>query len=81
MFPRKSSLNLIKKMVHYIQPSLLTDMCCNDSPTYGLGTMLVEVIANVLDNEVSDDVYSLRREFVYLFINVILSNIFSLLTG
>ncbi|XKL65492.1 hypothetical protein PGB90_008912 [Kerria lacca] len=48
---RKSSLNLIKKMIHYIQPQLLTDICSTDSPTHNLGTMLVEVIANVLDNE------------------------------
>lgn len=55
---RKSSLNLIRKMIHYIQPQLLTEMCSSDSPTYAVGTMLVEVIANVLDNEVSKDFFA-----------------------
>ncbi|XP_021929507.1 E3 ubiquitin-protein ligase HECTD1 isoform X4 [Zootermopsis nevadensis] len=50
---RKASLNLIKKMVHYIQPSLLVEACSPESPTYNFGTMLVEVIATVLDNEIS----------------------------
>lgn len=49
---RKASLTLIKKMVHYIQPSLLVETCSPESATYNLGTMLVEVIATVLDNEV-----------------------------
>nr|CAD7200637.1 unnamed protein product [Timema douglasi] len=48
---RKASLSLIKKMVHYIQPSLLIEACSPESPTYNFGTMLVEVIATVLDNE------------------------------
>lgn len=44
---RKASLSLIKKMVHYVEPNLLEDMC-----THGdFGTLLVEVIATVLDNE------------------------------
>lgn len=50
---RKASLSLIKKMVHYIQPELLIETCSSDK-TGGCGAMLVEVIANVLDNEVSD---------------------------
>lgn len=51
---RKASLNLLKKMVHYIQPSLLVEICKPDAPTYNLGTMLVQVIAVVLDNEVRE---------------------------
>ncbi|CAD6233691.1 GSCOCG00007258001-RA-CDS [Cotesia congregata] len=47
---RKASLNLIRKMVHYIQPDLLVETCGADK-TAGCGAMLVEVIANVLDNE------------------------------
>jgi hypothetical protein len=39
-------------MVHYIQPCLLVEACSLESPTYNFGTMLVEVIAIVLDNEV-----------------------------
>ncbi|XP_046664774.1 E3 ubiquitin-protein ligase HECTD1 isoform X3 [Homalodisca vitripennis] len=50
---RKASLSLIKKMVHYIHPSLLVEACSPESSTYNLGTMLVEVIATVLDNEIS----------------------------
>lgn len=49
---RKASLGLIKKMIHYIQPMLLEEICSPESPTYNFGTMLVEVIATVLDNEV-----------------------------
>nr|CAD7452850.1 unnamed protein product [Timema tahoe] len=52
---RKASLSLIKKMVHYIQPSLLIEACSPESPTYNFGTMLVEVIATVLDNEEDED--------------------------
>ncbi|KAI5744743.1 hypothetical protein M8J76_004851 [Diaphorina citri] len=52
---RKASLNLLKKMVHYIQGSLLVEICKPDAPTYNLGTMLVEVIAVVLDNEEDED--------------------------
>ncbi|XP_049940581.1 E3 ubiquitin-protein ligase Ufd4 isoform X3 [Schistocerca serialis cubense] len=52
---RKASLGLIKKMVHYIQPSLLVEVCSPESPTYNFGTMLVEVIATVLDNEEDED--------------------------
>lgn len=50
---RKASLGLIKKMIHYIQPNLLEEICRPESPTYNFGTQLVEVIATVLDNEVS----------------------------
>lgn len=52
---RKASLSLIKKMVHYIHPSLLVEACSPESSTYNLGTMLVEVIATVLDNEDDED--------------------------
>lgn len=48
---RKASLSLIRKMVHYIQPELLSETCGSDK-TAGCGAVLVEVIANVLDNEV-----------------------------
>ncbi|XP_032682622.1 E3 ubiquitin-protein ligase HECTD1 isoform X8 [Odontomachus brunneus] len=51
---RKASLSLIRKMVHYIQPELLIETCGSDS-TGGCGAMLVEVIANVLDNEEDED--------------------------
>ncbi|XP_054003466.1 E3 ubiquitin-protein ligase HECTD1 isoform X4 [Hylaeus anthracinus] len=51
---RKASLNLIRKMVHYIQPELLVETCGSDR-TGGCGAMLVEVIANVLDNEEDED--------------------------
>ena len=49
---RKASLGLIKKMIHYIIPSLLEELCNNESSP-NFGTQLVEVIATVLDNEVS----------------------------
>lgn len=48
---RKASLGLIKKMIHYILPSLLEELC-NTESSPNFGTQLVEVIATVLDNEV-----------------------------
>ncbi|XP_018579699.1 E3 ubiquitin-protein ligase Ufd4 isoform X5 [Anoplophora glabripennis] len=49
---RKASLGLIRKMIHYIQPNLLEELCSlESSPNFG--TQVVEVIATVLDNEMS----------------------------
>lgn len=39
-------------MVQYVQPEVLTDLCASEN-NQNLGTLLVEVIASVLDNEVS----------------------------
>ena len=52
---RRASLNLIKKMIHYIPAPLLNKLCSPEASTYSLGTVLVEVIAAVLDNEEDDD--------------------------
>lgn len=49
---RKASLGLIKKMIHYIQPSVLMELCNPESTSNNFSTQLVEVIATVLDNEV-----------------------------
>ncbi|GAB6021555.1 hypothetical protein CHUAL_004153 [Chamberlinius hualienensis] len=52
---RKSSLNLIRKMIHYIPSALLCEVC---NPEFGgnlFGAMLVEVVASVLDNEDDDE--------------------------
>lgn len=57
---RKASLGLIKKMVHYIQPSLLEELCSPESSVNNFGTQLVEVIATVLDNEVNNKLFSLQ---------------------
>lgn len=64
---RKASLGLIKKMIHYIQPSLLLEELCStsESAANNFGTQLVEVIATVLDNEV----YIFPFPFLLLFIN------------
>ncbi|XP_012283753.1 E3 ubiquitin-protein ligase HECTD1 isoform X2 [Orussus abietinus] len=51
---RKASLSLVRKMVHYIQPELLAETC-GGGCTVGCGATLVEVIANVLDNEEDED--------------------------
>uniref|UniRef100_A0A1L8DSR6 E3 ubiquitin-protein ligase n=2 Tax=Nyssomyia neivai TaxID=330878 RepID=A0A1L8DSR6_9DIPT len=51
---RKSSLGLIKKMVQYTQPELLS-MLCSTQNDQNLGTLLVEVVASVLDNEDDED--------------------------
>lgn len=49
---RRASLGLIKKMVQYVQGDTLKTLC-SDSSELNLGTLLVEVVASVLDNEVS----------------------------
>ncbi|XP_055683179.1 E3 ubiquitin-protein ligase Ufd4 isoform X4 [Lutzomyia longipalpis] len=51
---RKSSLGLIKKMVQYTQPELLSTLCSTQNDQ-NLGTLLVEVVASVLDNEDDED--------------------------
>ncbi|KAJ8975323.1 hypothetical protein NQ317_008309 [Molorchus minor] len=54
---RKASLGLIRKMIHYIQPNLLEELCSMEmSPNFG--TQIVEVIATVLDNEEDEDGHS-----------------------
>lgn len=54
---RKASLGLIRKMVHYIQPNLLAELCSLEAnPNFG--TQIVEVIATVLDNEDDEDGHS-----------------------
>uniref|UniRef100_A0A182IYJ4 E3 ubiquitin-protein ligase n=1 Tax=Anopheles atroparvus TaxID=41427 RepID=A0A182IYJ4_ANOAO len=53
---RRSSLGLIKKMIQYVQPDVLSKLCSSEglqSYEQSLGTLLVEVIASVLDNEIS----------------------------
>ncbi|CAM1299094.1 HECTD1 (predicted) [Pycnogonum litorale] len=52
---RKASLNLIRKMIHHISPSLLSDMCSVDDDCSNVATQLSQVIAAVLDNEEDDD--------------------------
>lgn len=54
---RKSSLGLIKKMIHYIQSNLLDELCLLEV-TPNFGTQLVEVIATVLDNEEDEEGHS-----------------------
>ncbi|CAH0559918.1 unnamed protein product [Brassicogethes aeneus] len=54
---RKASLGLIKKMIHYIQPNLLEEVC-NVEASPNFGTQLVEVIATVLDNEEDEEGHS-----------------------
>ncbi|XP_053661606.1 E3 ubiquitin-protein ligase Ufd4 [Anopheles marshallii] len=55
---RRSSLGLIKKMIQYVQPEVLSKLCSSEglqSYEQSLGTLLVEVIASVLDNEDDED--------------------------
>lgn len=52
---RKASLALIRKMVHYSSEVLLKEVC--DSETaHNLPTVLVEITATVLDQEVSSHI-------------------------
>ncbi|XP_065095256.1 E3 ubiquitin-protein ligase Ufd4 isoform X4 [Ochlerotatus camptorhynchus] len=55
---RRSSLGLIKKMIQYVQPDMLSRLCSSEglqSHEQSLGTLLVEVVASVLDNEDDED--------------------------
>lgn len=45
-------LGLIKKMIQYVQADVLATLCAEPGDP-NLGTLLVEVVASVLDNEVS----------------------------
>ncbi len=48
---RKASLALIRKMVHYSSEVLLKEVCDSDAG-HNLPTVLVEITATVLDQEV-----------------------------
>lgn len=50
---RRASLGLIKKMVQYVHADTLKTLCSSETSELNLGTLLVEVVASVLDNEVS----------------------------
>ncbi|XP_011189870.2 E3 ubiquitin-protein ligase Ufd4 isoform X4 [Zeugodacus cucurbitae] len=58
---RRASLGLIKKMVQYAQSGVLKGLCqpqleaVTGTNAQNLGTLLVEVVASVLDNEDDDD--------------------------
>ena len=49
---KKSSLNLIKKMIFYLNSELLKEVCTENSAIVG---EVVEVMTSVLDNEEDDD--------------------------
>lgn len=51
LFYRKASLALIRKMVHYSSEVLLKEVCDSDAG-HNLPTVLVEITATVLDQEV-----------------------------
>jgi E3 ubiquitin-protein ligase HECTD1 len=65
---RRSSLGLIKKMVQYVQPDTLANLC-SEPIEPNLGTLLVEVVASVLDNEVSRKLFSSHS--YYIFFNIL----------
>jgi len=53
---RKASLALLRKMMHYITPVLLDEMCSLEGANVNFGSQLVEVLSIVLDNEVRFEV-------------------------
>lgn len=58
---RKSSLNLVKKMVHYIKRD---QICTLNEKCPTLAPLLVEVISNVLDTEDDDEGYLLVLQII-----------------
>lgn len=51
IFYRKASLALIRKMIHFCSEALLKEVCDSDAG-HNLPTILVEITATVLDQEV-----------------------------
>ena len=49
---KKSSLGLIKKIIHYLEPKLLAEVCEKDKHLVG---EIVEVLTAVLDNEEEEE--------------------------
>ena len=49
---KKSSLGLIKKIIHYLEPKLLAEVCEKDKHMVG---EIVEVLTSVLDNEEEEE--------------------------
>ncbi|RWS30867.1 E3 ubiquitin-protein ligase HECTD1-like isoform X10 [Leptotrombidium deliense] len=58
---RKSSLNIIRKIIHYIQPSQIVELNENLSTA---STQVVEVIATILDAEEDDDCYIIVLQMI-----------------
>ncbi|KAK0043521.1 E3 ubiquitin-protein ligase HECTD1 isoform X5 [Biomphalaria pfeifferi] len=52
---RKASLSLIRKMLHYIDPELLSEMTGPEFPSPNFAASLTEVLSIVLDAEEDDD--------------------------
>ena len=50
---RKAILILLRKMVHYASPAVLQQLCAVDFLSINFGSQLVQVIAIVLDSDVS----------------------------
>ena len=71
---RKASLALIRKMVHYMTAPLLAEISSPDYLTTNFGSQLVEVLAVVLDSEVttvsldeiipSEDINACKRFYI-----------------
>lgn len=53
VFYRKASLSLIRKMLHYIEPELLTEMTGPEFPSPNFASSLTEVLSVILDVEVN----------------------------
>lgn len=66
-------LGLIKKMVQYAQPELLSSLC--SAQNENLGVLLVEVVASVLDNEVSCYHFKLFTSYCSYFLTSIVDPI------
>lgn len=52
LLDRKSSLSLLKKMIHYTGSPLLCEMCDPELGVVNFAGSLTEVLTNVLDHEV-----------------------------
>ena len=55
---KRSSLGLIKKLIHYMDAALLNEVCAKTSASSGRGQLvaeIVEVLTAVLDNEEDDE--------------------------
>lgn len=78
-YKRKASLALIRKMIHFCSEALLKEVCDSDAG-HNLPTVLVEITATVLDQEVNvicvflfllvlitvDFIYTISRNFMFI---------------
>lgn len=71
-FCRKASLALLRKMIHYVTPALLDEICSVEGNSVNFGSQLVEVLSTVLDNEVRNIAFKMLHDVLSSIVSRIL---------